>query len=159
MTRVESVKKGKIGLWALLLVAFTAVATTIIINASDPAYRNLSNVADTNVGTDWEIRNAGLTQIAATYRGLNGLGTLDNNEEFKVIWKDGSSEKAKVVNKFSTLGAVPVPGSQEGGNDTGIGGGDGGWDDGGWGPGDGWDGSGPQPGKGVNCSVAFVVGC
>jgi hypothetical protein len=157
MTRVESIKKGRVSLWALLLVAFIAIAGTVVINASDPAYSNLSNVADTNVGTDWEIRNAGLTQIAATYRGINGLGTLDNNEEFKVIWKDGSSEKAKVVNKFSTLGTVPVPGSQESGNGTSIGGG-GGWADDGFG--DDWDGTGPQPGKdGVNCAVAFVVGC
>lgn len=111
------------GLLGLVFVTFLSIASSlVIIDARKAPYRDLTNVRDTSVLSEIEIRIAGLTQIAAKYRLLNGLGTLSTGSFFKVIWPDGSSEHAEVTNPFSSMGSIPVPGSQvlPGGSGGGI---------------------------------------
>lgn len=99
-------------LWLLLLVSFVALAFGISIDARQSPYNGLSNVQGTTIHSDWEIRNAGPTQIAAAYRLLHGLSALQTGSVFRVTWGGGSSESASVVSAFSSLGAVPIPDTQ-----------------------------------------------
>ena len=106
------IEKRSTFLWVLLFVSFAALALGLSIDARQPPYNSLSNVQGTTIHSDWEIRNAGLTQIAAAYRLIHGLSTLQTGSVFRVTWGGGSSEGASVVSAFSSLGAVPIPDTQ-----------------------------------------------
>lgn len=109
--RASRKKKFRSALLALSLVATTAIATILTIDARGDNYRDLTNVRGTTYQTDAEIRTAAVSEIAARYRLQNGLNKLPSGTEFRVIYGDGSSERAVVVSPFSSLGAAPVPGT------------------------------------------------
>lgn len=99
----------------------------ISIDTRDAIYSELPNVKDTTVESDEEIRIAGATQCAATYRTIHGLLTLPTGKVFTIKWQDGSSEKIIVIDPLMTTGASPVRGTQQAaaakatGLDSGIG--------------------------------------
>lgn len=130
---MKSQFKKAVALLAMSFAVVVAAAGLITIDTRNhPAYGGLSNVDGVNIGSSAEVRTAGLTQTAATYRLMNGMDKLPANSEFRIIWPDGSSERATVTSPFSTVGAVPVPGSKSGGGQGGgLGGGSGGFDPGG----------------------------
>lgn len=96
----------------LLLVSLAVIAAEMTIDSRSPAYRNLSNVNGTDIHTLWDIRTAGLTQITAAYRLTHGIGSLPAGTVVRVIWGNGSYEKAMVANMAGSMGTVPVPGTQ-----------------------------------------------
>lgn len=106
------------------------------IKTTLPLYSSLSNVVGTNNGSEDVIQSAGATQVAATYRLVAGLSKLPAGSTFTIVWQDGSSEKVVIENVMSSLGAVPIPGTQEAaGSSDGGGGGSGGGGSGGSGGG------------------------
>lgn len=139
-----------------LFFAGAAVAAGMItINSGKPPYNQLSNIVDTSATSEEAVRVAGLSQIVGTYRATHGLSTLPTGTVFRVIWPDGTSERAQTGSRGGSVQATPVPGTQ-----TGFDGGAGG------GGGDSWIPSGDDPylpsdpGRGgVNCNVALVIGC
>ncbi len=105
------VKKSK--RWALLacLVATAVVAGSVSIDGRTAPYRNLSNVRETSKGSEFEIRTAGLTQAAATYRLEHGGSTLPANSTFEMTWPDGTKDRAYVASPFGSMGSMPTPDS------------------------------------------------
>lgn len=97
----------------LLCVAGAAVAAGVSIDGRAAPYRNLSNVRGTSINTMTEIRIAGLSQAAANYRLLHGPSSLPAGSSFRMTWPNGSSEGAAVNSAFSSMGSVPIPGSQQ----------------------------------------------
>lgn len=110
--------KGMIGKSAwfggLLFISGVVLAAAIIIRASDENYGNLSNVLGTSIASEAEIRTAGLSPAAVRYRQISGQSSLPVGSEFTMVWEDGSSERASINSRVSSLGATPIPGSQRG---------------------------------------------
>lgn len=96
----------------LMLVAAVicgaAIAGGVSIDGRTAPYSGLSNVSGTSSRSDWEIRNVGLTQAAATYRLQHGSSSLPAGSTFTMTWPDSSSEGAAIVSTTSSLGAVPA---------------------------------------------------
>ncbi|MBB6246326.1 hypothetical protein [Rhodanobacter sp. A1T4] len=82
------------------------------IQTTLPIYKNLSNVVGTDNSSDETIQTAGATQVAAVYR-LSVAEGLPAGATFRIVWQDGSSESILVASTTSSLGAVPIPGSQK----------------------------------------------
>jgi hypothetical protein len=104
-------RKSSHFLLALAFASFAAIAGILTIDARNDSYKDLSNVRGTNYQTDLVVRTAGVSQIAAKYRLLKGIDKLPADEVFKVIYSDGSSEHVGVTTPFSSMGAVPIPGT------------------------------------------------
>lgn len=96
----------------LLMAAGIAVASGVSIDGRAAPYSGLSNVSGTNINTMTEIRIAGLTQAAAVYRQQHGLSSLPAGSTFRMTWPNGSSETGSVTSPYSSMGSVPVPGTQ-----------------------------------------------
>ena len=101
----------------LALVAFShsGMAQSVTINAGDAPYNLLPAVRNITVRSDVELRIAALSAAAGAYRhqfGLMALSKLPAGSQFKMIYEDGSSERAVVDSQTSSLGTVPVPGTQ-----------------------------------------------
>ena len=88
------------------------VAQAIItIDSRNPVYGGGNNVVGTNHTTEAEVRTAAVSELASRYRAVHGVLKLPNGTQYKVIYPNGSSEMAVVVNRFSTLGSLPTPGT------------------------------------------------
>lgn len=115
MKRLE-IDKRRCLVWVIALTAGVAIASGIVINGAAAPYNQLSNVQGTTVDSDWEVRTAGLSQAAATYRLTNGLGELPVGSRFQMRWGNSSHEVGDITSTSSSVGAVPVPGTQFGPN-------------------------------------------
>ncbi len=106
----------------ILLLGLSGLAgaqTAVTINASNAPYNSVNALRGVGIGSEFEIRNAALTAAAGAYRaqfGTSAMTKLKVNEQFKVKYQDGTSETAKVVSQTSSLGSVPVPGTQRDAN-------------------------------------------
>lgn len=89
------------------LLCGVAIAAGVSIDGRAAPYSGLSNVSGTGTTSDWEIRNAGLSQASATYRLQHGLSSLPSGSTFTMTWPNSSSEGATIVSATSALGAVP----------------------------------------------------
>lgn len=102
------------GFWALLVMAYAAMAASVVVDALDEDYRGLSQVSTTTVESPRDRRNLSAAQLAAVYRARSGapFASLPPGSTLKVVWPDGSSEYVIVVDPASSTGVEPIPGSQ-----------------------------------------------
>ncbi|MEL1265483.1 hypothetical protein [Pseudoxanthomonas putridarboris] len=101
--------------WGLVVVAYAAAATAIVIETRAPEYRDLTRVAHMTIHLPDDARRLGAAQVAAIYRARSGtpFSTLAPGSTIKVVWPDGSSEMVRVTDPSSPLGVVPVKGTQQ----------------------------------------------
>ncbi|HEY5850138.1 MAG TPA: hypothetical protein VIT62_05150 [Lysobacter sp.] len=104
-------KKAKSRSWLLVasLIATGVIAGSVSIDGRSSPYRELTNVRETSKASDFDIKTAGLSQAAATYRLQNGRDSLPANSNFDMTWPDGTKDRAYVITPFSTVGSVPAP--------------------------------------------------
>jgi hypothetical protein len=107
------VKENKRWLLVLSLVVSGAIAAGVSIDGRSAPYSGRSNIAGTSIDSDWEIRNAGLSQAAAIYRQQHGPSSLPAGSNFRMTWPNGSSEGGSVTSPYLSDGAVPIPGTQQ----------------------------------------------
>ncbi len=107
-------RKLAFAFWALLVVAYAAMAASVVIDALDEDYRGLSQVSATTVESPQDRRNLSAAQLAAVYRARSGapFAALPPGSTLKVVWPDGSSEYVVIVDPASSTGVEPIPGSQ-----------------------------------------------
>lgn len=91
-----------------LLVTGTVLAAGPIIDGRTAPYSTLSNVQGTSIYDSVEIRIAGMSQAASTYRLAHGLSTLPAGSTFEMVWPGGTQETAGVTSPFSSVGAGPI---------------------------------------------------
>lgn len=91
-----------------LLVTGTVLAAGPIIDGRTAPYSTLSNVQGTSIYDSVEIRIAGMSQAASTYRLAHGLSTLPAGSTFEMVWPGGTQETAGVTSPFSSVGAGPL---------------------------------------------------
>lgn len=133
--------------WTCTLVLFIAIAAArqshaqqIIINASQQPYSQYPAINQVTISNDIEVRNAALTQAIGVFRISNPNTPVRTGMQFLMIYHNDSREFGMVVNRFGSVAAVIVPGSQHPGTSgVGVGGGSPG------GPGNNGGGSGPGP--------------
>lgn len=113
----------------------------LTIDVSLPLYRNLPAVQNVGVNSAEEVRTAAATQVAATFRLHAGLDSLPDGSTFKIKYLDGTEETILVTNIMSSMGAVPIPGTQNQSSSSGGGGSGSGGEGGGGGGGSGGSGS------------------
>ena len=102
------------GFWALLVVAYAAMAASVVVDALDEDYRGLSQVSATTVESSRDRRNLSAAQLAAVYRARSGapFAALPPGSTLKVVWPDGSSEYVVIVDPASSSGVESIPGSE-----------------------------------------------
>jgi hypothetical protein len=107
-------RKLAFAFWTLLVVAYAAMAGSVVIDALDEDYRDLSQVSATTVESPQDKRNLSAAQLAAVYRARSGapFASLPPGSTLKVVWPDGSSEYVVIVDPASSTGVEPIPGSQ-----------------------------------------------
>jgi hypothetical protein len=100
--------------WASLVVAYAAMAASVVIDALDEDYRGLSQVSATTVESPQHRRNLSAAQLAAVYRARSGapFAALPPGSTLKVVWPDGSSEYVVIVDPAASGGVEPISGSQ-----------------------------------------------
>ncbi len=98
----------------LVIPVHVFAAATITINVSQAPYNNVGSAQNVGVISTVEERTTAMTALVGAYRTVNNLGTFGVPEGtvFEFQWQDGSKEKGKVVNPTSTMGVVPIPGTQ-----------------------------------------------
>lgn len=102
------------GFWALLVLAYAAMAASVVVDTLDEDYSGLSQVAVTTVDSPQDRRTLSAAQLAAIYRARSGapLASLPPGSTLQVIWPDGSSEYVVILDPASSAGVAPIPGSQ-----------------------------------------------
>ena len=133
-----------------LAMAQTTIPT---IDATSAPYNSIDSLRGVGIASNSMVRAAALSSAAGAYRaryGIYALTKLKIGERFKMKYQDGTSETALVESQTSSLGAVPVPGTQRDANGALVGGYSGG---GSGGTGSTWGIIGYQPiyGTGVAC--------
>lgn len=100
--------------WVALLMAYSAMAATVAIDALDEDYRGLSQVAATDARSGDAQRSLSATQLAAIYRARSAapFSALPPGSTLKVVWPDGSSEYVVVVDPASSAGVQAIPGTR-----------------------------------------------
>lgn len=100
--------------WGLVVVAYAAAATTLVIETRKPEYRGLTRIGHMTIHMPDEARRLGAAQVAAIYRARSGtpFSTLAPGSTIKVVWPDGSAETVRVTDPSSPLGVDPVKGTQ-----------------------------------------------
>lgn len=124
----KSVKR--INVIFLTLLAFSAVAATISINAAAYPYNTVPAAKGVGVSDDSAVRIAALFSLVGMYRTLNGVSSVKVGDIINVTYDDGSKEKGNVVCLAGSICVVPIPGTQQnasgGGGSVGDSGGGGG---------------------------------
>jgi hypothetical protein len=82
------------------------------IDASDPAYSDAPALQGVGINSASEVRTAADTQAAGRYRAAHGIFSLKRGQTFVIKYLDNTSETAVVMMPSSSLGSVPIPGSQ-----------------------------------------------
>lgn len=100
--------------WGLVVVAYAAAATTLVIETRKAEYRDLSRVGHMTIHLPDEARRLGAAQVAAIYRASSGtpFSTLAPGSTIRVVWPDGSAETVRITDPASPLGVEPVQGTQ-----------------------------------------------
>lgn len=97
---------------AVSLCVVVSVAVAASVTLSGKVYK-LGAVNGVTVGSDAEVRIAAISAMTAAYRVSHGFNSLPRGVVVKVIYQDGSSERATVLTAFSSIQAAPLPGSQK----------------------------------------------
>jgi hypothetical protein len=83
------------------------------IDASKAPYNGYPAIQGISTSSDVETRIAADTAAAGSYRFNNGSKTLPVGSTFKITYGDASSECVMVTSTSSTMGAAPIPGTQQ----------------------------------------------
>lgn len=97
-----------------LVTSSTAFAQVVSINARNEPYSSFPAIRNvTSSTTPVDLRIAALTAAAGAYRAQAPFDErLPAGSRFRMIYSDGSSEIGEVETVSSSLGSVPVPGTQ-----------------------------------------------
>ncbi|WP_162455114.1 hypothetical protein [Pseudoxanthomonas kalamensis] len=107
------IKLSRKYIFIFVFMCSTAVAATLVFDASSAMYRNLANVDGTNIRTNEYIRLAAITNMIGAYRSLHGAFSLPRGTTIKVVWQDRSSEQFLTTSQYSDVQAVMIPGTQQ----------------------------------------------
>jgi hypothetical protein len=100
--------------WGTLMMAYSAMAASVVIDALDADYRGLSQVAGTSAQSPQARRSLSAAQLAAIHRARSPapFTTLPPGSTFQVVWPDGSQEYVLVVDPASSAGVESIPGTR-----------------------------------------------
>ena len=100
--------------WVALLMGYSAMAASVVIDSLDADYAALSQVGRTTAHASEARRTLSATQLAAVYRAGSAapFATLPPGSTLKVVWPDGSSEYVVIVDPAASVGVQAVPGTR-----------------------------------------------
>ncbi len=100
-------------LFALILATpLSAQSSPIVIDASRAPYASMPQLEGIDVNSMIELRIAAMFAATGAYRTLHGPLSLPAGSRFTIRYADGTVEVGVVTSVASTMGTVPVPGTQ-----------------------------------------------
>lgn len=98
----------------LMLVSWNAFASGVIsLDANKAPYSSLPAAQGTSIQNDPMARAASMTAMVGAYAASKGkLPTAFKDQVFEFTWTDGSKERGIVVSPLSSVGVVPIEGTQ-----------------------------------------------
>lgn len=106
----------------LLFVSFSAMAANFTIDTNSSSYSTFGNAQGVGVISEVAERQAAMYALVGRHNTvISPNNQIKNGDIVTFKWQDGSSEKANVVNLLSTVGIVPVAGTQSQPSGGGVG--------------------------------------
>lgn len=97
----------------LLLASFSAMAANFTIDTNSSSYSTFGNAQGVGVISEVAERQAAMYALVGRHNFvISPNNQIKNGDIVTFKWQDGSSEKANVVNIVSTVGIVPIAGTQ-----------------------------------------------
>lgn len=96
----------------LLFLSFSAHAANFTIDANVAPYSSHQNSTGIGLNSDLaELQNA-MFSLIGLHNSINVTNKIEPGDRVTFKWKDGSSQKVKIVNLFSPVGVAPIPGTE-----------------------------------------------
>lgn len=97
----------------LLFASFSAMAASFTIDTNSSSYSTFGGGQGVGVISEVAERQAAMYALVGRHNTvISPTNRIKNGDVVTFKWQDGSSEKASVVNVLSTVGIVPIAGTQ-----------------------------------------------
>ena len=96
----------------LMLLSFSVHAANFTIDANNAPYSSHQNSTGIGLNSDLaELQNA-MFSLIGVHNSTFPSNKIEPGDRITFKWKDGSSQKARILNLFSPSGITPIPGTE-----------------------------------------------